>query len=384
MNEKTKKFLLIFFLVVGILYFVFHGMAMAKSVLAPIFLAIILAMMLAPVSSFLERKGLNRGWASFFSDLIFLLLIVGILWAVGYEIQRMAKDWSSIEDRLNSQITQVISFVEKKTGLSLDNPLSGQAGQQEGQGNQPEGARTVNQANQNQQSQNQQVQGGQSGGIGGGVKSWLTTVAKSLFNSLSTVLLIAVYIFFMLLYRKKFEKAVLKFIPEENRSNGKRILSEIKKDSQQYMFGNLLLVGLLTVIYAIGFIISGMSSPFTTAFLAAVLSLIPYVGNIVGGVIAVGLAYITTGELSAVWIVLGTFLGAQFIESYLIEPYLVGGRIKVNPLFTILSVTIGAAVWGVIGMIVFLPLFSFVKAVADHVPLLHPLGYLIGKESGNK
>lgn len=57
MTDRKKRFLIITFLIIGIIYLFFHGMALAKGVLAPIFLAIILAMMLVPVCHFLEKKG---------------------------------------------------------------------------------------------------------------------------------------------------------------------------------------------------------------------------------------------------------------------------------------------------------------------------------------
>lgn len=61
MNSRLSKFLLILFLIIGIIYFFFRGLALAKGVQAPIFLAIILAMMLVPVAAYLEKKG----WAAF-------------------------------------------------------------------------------------------------------------------------------------------------------------------------------------------------------------------------------------------------------------------------------------------------------------------------------
>lgn len=389
-------------------------MALAKGVLAPIFLAVILAMMLVPVAGFLEKKGVKKGWAAFLSDLIFFIFILGVFWAVGMEVQKMTSQWSSIQNRLSSRFSQVESFIEKNSGFSVENPFTqgqNQKGNQTGaqqenrqqaqqanmgsgdkgkdaqqadrQGNQGGGSspetRQEGSGQKNQQGSQQVKQGGE-GGTGFSVKNWLTTALSKIFSSLTTILLITVYIFFMLLYRGKFRKAVLKFVPDDRQEKGKLILSGIIKGARQYLIGNLILVALLTIIYSIGFSLSGMSSPFTTAFLAAVLSLIPYVGTLLGGIIAVGLAFITTGKLSTLWIVLGTYVVAQFIESYFIEPYLVGKRVKVNPLFTILSVTIGAAIWGVIGMIVFLPLFSFIKVVADHVPMLNPIGYAIGNE----
>lgn len=130
MRDRLKRFLFILFLVIGITYLFFHGLALAKGVLAPIFLALILAMMLVPVANFLERKGIKKGWAAFLSDLIFVLFILGVFWAVGMEIQRMAKQWSSIEDRLSSQFSQVESFIEKNSGFSVENPFTQGTSQQ--------------------------------------------------------------------------------------------------------------------------------------------------------------------------------------------------------------------------------------------------------------
>lgn len=380
MSIKTKRFLVYSFLVVALLFLVFHGLAMAKPVLAPVFLAIILAMMLTPVANWLEARGLNRGWAAFFSDLIFLLFILGVVWAVGYEIQNLSKNWTEIHERLVSLLDKGVSFLEKSSGISIENPLSqtsGAAGESTSLGGGPSPAQPAGDGPQPQNDGSDVTDQMP-------VQSWLTSIASSLFSSLTTFLLVVVYIFFMLMYRRKFEKAVLKFIPNREDERGKKVLSEIVEDAKQYLIGRVILIGLLTVVYSIGFYFSGMQSPFTSAFIASFLTLIPYVGNIVGGLIAVGVAFATSGKLSAVGIVLGTMVVAQFIESYIIQPYLVGAKVRVNPLFTILAVTIGSAVWGIIGMIVFLPLFSFIKAVADHVSILEPLAYTIGKEGDDK
>lgn len=378
MNNKLIRFLLIAFLIVGIFYFLFLGMNRAKGILAPIFLAMILSMMLAPVANFLEKKGLNEGLSAFCSDLIFVLFIVGTLWAVGMEVKRMTDQWSTIENRLSDQFSRLETFVENNSGFSIDNPLDKEAS------NSAEGNSNSASENQEQSEKTSSEEEQGKSGMSNSFKNQLTSVASSTFSSFGNLLLIAVYIFFMLLYREKFRKAALKFIPEKHQSEGKTILSKIVTQARQFLVGKTILVIALTIVYSIGFSISGMESAFTTAFLAAVLSLVPYIGPMIGGMIALAVAYVTTGQLNAVWIVLGTYMIAQFIESYLIEPFLVGNRIKVNPLFTIFSVVIGAAVWGVIGMIVFLPLFSFIKSISDHVPILQPLGYTLGNEDSGE
>ena len=359
MDKSIRNSLLHWFLIIAIIYLVFHGLAMAKTVLAPIFLAVLIAMVLAPVANFLEKHGVSTGWAAFLSDLIFIIFILGILIAVGAEIQKLASNFSSIQDRLSSLFSEINSFFERY-GYSFSNPLKESGGA---------GAASAAAAEQSQGPYSLN-----------NLKSTISTVFTWTFSSLTTLLILVVYIFFMLLFRKKFEKATLKFVPETNREEGKRVISEILKDAQQYLFGHVILISILTALYTAGFTIAGMKSAFVTALLASVLTLVPYVGTAIGNLLALGVAFITTGNMSAVWIVLATVAIGQFIESYFLEPYIVGKRMNVNPLFTILSVTIGAAVWGIWGMIVFLPLFSFIKAIADHIPRLQPLGYAIGKE----
>lgn len=358
MEKSIRNSLIHWFLIIVILYFTFHGLAMAKTVLAPIFLAVLIAMVLSPVANFLEKKGISTGWASFFSDLLFVLFVLGILAAVGAEIQQIASNFSSVKERLSSIFSQLNSFFENY-GYSFSNPFKDPKSSGVLGGGAVESPGRYNLDN-----------------LQGLLKKTFTWT----FSSLTTLLILVVYVFFMLLYREKFEKATLKFVPEDNREKGKVVISNILKDAQQYLFGHVILIIILTILYSIGFSIAGMKSAFVTALLASVLTLVPYVGTTLGGIIALGMAFITTGNTNAIWIVLVTVVVAQFIESYFLEPYIVGRRMNVNPLFTIFSVTIGAAVWGIWGMIVFLPLFSFIKAIADHVPKLHPLGYTIGKE----
>lgn len=89
---------------------------MGKGVLAPIFLAILLAMVLSPASNWLEGKGISRGWAAFLSDLIFILFFFGILVAVGAEIKRVASNANKIERRVSNLYSKVDSFAQQKFG----------------------------------------------------------------------------------------------------------------------------------------------------------------------------------------------------------------------------------------------------------------------------
>jgi len=68
------------------------------------------------------------------------------------------------------------------------------------------------------------------------------------------------------------------------------------------------------------------------------------------------------------------------VESYILEPYIVGDRVNLNPVVTIIVVVLGGAVWGIVGMLIAIPALGVAKVVFDNIPSLRPLGYLFGSE----
>jgi predicted PurR-regulated permease PerM len=78
--------------------------------------------------------------------------------------------------------------------------------------------------------------------------------------------------------------------------------------------------------------------------------------------------------------ILVTYAVVQFIQTYLIEPLVVGSEVSINPLFTILALVAGEVLWGIPGMILAIPLMGMAKIVCDHVEPLKPYGYLIGQD----
>jgi len=77
-----------------------------------------------------------------------------------------------------------------------------------------------------------------------------------------------------------------------------------------------------------------------------------------------------------------TFTVAQFFESYVLQPFVVGQKVDVHPFFVILAVIVGNALWGIIGMILAIPVLGIITIVFLHVPTLEPFGFLFSdKES---
>ena len=379
MENRTKTILTYSAIIIVSLFFFFWGLVKAKSFLAPIAVAALLAMVILPVAQWLENKGLSRGWASLLSTLIILLFFVGLGWVISAQVKGFVQQWPKIKETALSKADQLERFIEKNTGVQLQNSeqILGQAGGVTGAGKEETAPNTDQQGAETPSPSQQSSQTQMSG------SSILTTAGSFIsrfLGFLGTFLLIFVYIFFFLLYRRKFKKSIIKLTPDEKQDETEKIITESAKVSQSYLFGRLILIIILSVLYSIGLTISGVQQAILVSVLAAVLTLIPYIGNIVGYLLAVGLAFFSgSGVTGAIGVTI-TFAVTQFVESYILTPYIVGDKVNLNPVFTIIVVVLGSAVWGILGMLIAIPALGIAKVVFDNIPPLEPLGYMFGEE----
>src|SRR5690606_21083508 len=201
------------------------------------------------------------------------------------------------------------------------------------------------------------------------------------FSFLGNYLLTFIYVFFLLNYRKDFKIFLLKIFSEEKRSEVNAVINESITIAPRYLAGKATMIAILAGLYAIGLGISGVENFILISILAALFSIIPYIGNIIGFALAVALGFAASGETGILIGIALTFGIAQFVESYILEPFIVGDKVDLHPFFVILVVIIGNLIWGVIGMILCIPIMAIVVVILLHIPNLKPLGELL---AGNK
>src|SRR5690606_2489444 len=134
----------------------------------------------------------------------------------------------------------------------------------------------------------------------------------------------------------------------------------------------------LTVLYAIGLGISGVDNVVFISILAALLSLIPYIGNIIGFGFAMALGVASGGESGTLLGIVIVFSVTQFIETYILEPYVVGDQVDIHPFFIIVTVILANIIWGVMGMVLVVPLVGMLNVVLKNVDSLKVFGFLLG------
>lgn len=149
----------------------------------------------------------------------------------------------------------------------------------------------------------------------------------------------------------------------------------------KYLSGMIILIIVIGFANSIGLMIIGIENPFLFGFLGAVLAVIPYVGTVSGAIIPMLYALIVYNSFWMALSVAILFWFIQLMSDNFLSPKIVGSSININAFTAILSLIIGAAVWGVAGMILFLPFAAMLKIVCEEYKELKPFALLIGNQN---
>jgi predicted PurR-regulated permease PerM len=116
----------------------------------------------------------------------------------------------------------------------------------------------------------------------------------------------------------------------------------------------------------------------------AILNLIPYVGALFGNIIGVLLTISYTQQLWPIFIVLATIAFVQFLDNNILMPAIVGGKVRINALVTLVGVIIGGAVAGISGMFLSLPVIPVLKIIFDYTRQLQQWAVLLSDDRSRK
>jgi predicted PurR-regulated permease PerM len=218
----------------------------------------------------------------------------------------------------------------------------------------------------------------------GGFNKIATSVMGIALTVVINLVLIIIYMIMLLCIRGQIKLFILKLVRAEYRDETRDVISRSALVVQRYLQGLFFVIVCLWVMYSIGFSLLGIHYALFFAFLCGLLEVVPFVGNITGSTLTSIMALSQGGGMSMVLGVLGTYALIQFIQFYIITPWVMREQVNIHPLFTIVILIAGELVWGIPGMILAIPALGIAKIVCDHVEALHPIGYLIGHHRKRK
>lgn len=376
---KAKEILFILTLLVVGTYFMLLGTIEAAGFLKPFAVAILLTLICIPLCRKLERWKFSRALASLTSVVISLLLFLSFFVVLSAQVVNISERWPEIKTSIQPKLEEFNKSLSEKTGLDFGEELGAVLSSQDSN-SVNQSAKTETAAVANSPNQEASSQGSSTEKIAAKAASEVGSLIKNFFNFISSAVLTLVYLFFLLLYRNKVKRSVLRFFESQNRKEAEDVMNNSIELSLNFIVGRLILIAFLAVIYSIGLSVSGIENAILISVIAAILSLVPFIGNIIGYGLAMVMALFAGAEVGGIIGVSVTFGIAQFVESYILEPYVVGSKVEVNPLVTIVVVILGGSIWGIVGMILSIPITGIAKIIFDATPSLEPLGYALGEE----
>ena len=335
----------------GLLTIILTGVILyyGKEFLVPLFFAILLSMLLLPVCRRLERWGVGRIWSTLAGALIIVLLVAGLFGIIIAQGASISEDLPQMQVQAEKLFEQLQQWVQARYGMGKQEQLS-------------------------------YLQKGVDKLSSSGSQLAADFLSGAM-GFLTGFVLILLYFFFLMWKREKYREFFLKLVAEENRREMGRELDEISRVAGQYLIGRLVSMAFLAVFYMIGFSVVGMENALLIAMVAVLPTLVPYVGAFVGGFFPLAMAMLS-GSSEMIMPVVIILVVAQAIDNNIIEPLVEGESLNISPIFTIIGIVLGGILWGVAGMILFIPMFAILKIICDHIPALHPYSFLLKNDIG--
>lgn len=336
---KINKILLFIILTFTILYF-------GEPFLVPFIFGILLALLMTPFSDFLEKAGINRIFSSIISTLVVFIVMGAVLALFAFQMNSFVSEISSFRTELQSFINELRDQFASMTNISLED-----------------------QSNYFKDRSDQLLDT---------LETRVTQFVGNLINSLFSLLLVLLYVILLLLFRGKIYDFIMMYIPKEKTEHSNQILNRISKVAFQYLWGRAQVMLLLAVMYYIVFLVFDLPYAGLLIIFGTLITIIPYFGPFVSGLLPIVVSFIFFDSIQVVLLFTGIIITVQLIESYVLEPLIIGKEVKLNPLVVIIAVVAGGSVWGIAGMVLFVPLFAIFQIIARNSAGLEPLGFLLG------
>jgi predicted PurR-regulated permease PerM len=330
------------------IYFLGTIIITGREIITPVVLAFFLALMLLPILRFLRRKKVPETFAIVLC-ILFLAIIIGlVVWFFSSQIAQLIADFPQIKKNVNLHLNSLSGWIDKRWGFSTERQVQ-----------------LINE-------QNDKLFSFASGMLGG--------AASSVTGTLIFIGLLPIYIFLLLFYKNLLLRFVFLWFPHRTQPKVEDVIRETEVIVKSYLIGLLIQITYITILLGGILLIIGIKHAILIGAIFAVLNLIPYVGALIGNIIGVLLTLSSSQEIWPIFVVLGTIAFVQFLDNNILMPRIVGSKVKINALATIIGVIVAGALAGVAGMFLSLPVIAVLKIIFDRTENLKQWGVLLGDE----
>ena len=319
---------------------------LASDILFPLLLAFIFAVLIRPIDSFLQKKWrFPKVLSVILTVAIAIVFFAGVMFLLGLQLRDFFDDLPTLEKNMTKVLHDREGWINKTFGVTHFQ-------------------------------QEKMVKENFKKGNFFSMESF-----GSVTGALVNFILVPLYLFLFLFYRSLLLEFLMKLVPAKSSERMQIIVNDIKVIIRMYILGLLLEIAIVAALTTLGLWLIGVKYALFLGLLVALLNLIPYVGILVANALSCLISLSNNPDIQQSVLGVIAVIGAvQLIDNNILLPRIVGSKVRINALASILCVIVGGSLAGVPGMFLAIPLTAILKVVFDAVPNLEPYGYLLGDE----
>lgn len=332
--------LVISIILVAILLFreigVFRFIGNVLSVISPLFIGFIIAWLFAPLVDKMTKKGMSRIIASIIVYIVFIAFLVvffRIFIPIIYnELNELIGTLPGIMTDITDFINNIFAKIDVE-GVDIDGIKNSILNGITAYGN----------------------------SISSSIPTTVVSIMGSLFSGLGTIFFGLIIGLYMLFDFDNVTNLLLKLIPKRYQMEVADLLENIGREVRKSVNGTLLVACMVFVCDTIGFSIVGLNSALLFGLFCGITDLIPYIGPYIGTAVAAIVAF-TQSPLIGIGVLVIAII-VQLVESYILQPVVMSKATKLHPVTIICSLLIFGHFFGIVGMILAVPIMSIFKVI---------------------
>jgi predicted PurR-regulated permease PerM len=319
-----------------------------SGIIMPILTAFFMSLLLFPAFRFLRRFKVPEILAIIFPILMVAIFIGLIGWFFSSQMGKVIEDFPQIKKNVSIHLHSLSEWISRISPLSTTEQTKMISDKSED---------LLNYA--------------------GGFASGAAVTLSSIFVFVG---LLPIYIYLILFYKDILLRFIFMWFKQDDHPRVKDAIYQTESIVKNYLMGLLIQVTYMTILLGGTLLLFGIKHALLIGVIFAILNLIPYVGALFGNIIGVLLTLTSSTELWPVLTVLIIIAVVQFLDNNILMPRIVGSKIKINALVSILGVVVGGSIAGVSGMFLSMPLIAVLKVIFDRTEMFKQWGVLFGDE----
>ncbi|MBF7024162.1 AI-2E family transporter [Staphylococcus kloosii] len=358
LGGKDLIFGLCMLILIGIVIFIFDQVSyifkpfiiVFNTIVAPIIVSLILFYLFNPIVNLMERYNIPRVWGV---SILFLVIIGIITLVVNLLIPLIGVQVKSFGHNFPHYVNKVNQFFDSVTQYSIV-------------------ADYHNQIQSHLTSLSKKIPNMISD-YTNGFSSKIKNFAETLVNVGVVIVTTPFVLFFMLKDGHRFKEFSTNIIPPKFRKDYHDLLEKMSVQVGSYIQGQIIVSFCIGILLFIGYSIIGLDYSLVLASIAAVTSVVPYLGPTIAISPAIIIALITSPIMLLKLIIVWT--AVQFIEGHFISPNIMGKTLKIHPLTIIFILLSAGNLLGVVGVILGIPAYAILKVLVSHIYFLFKRRY---------